>query len=158
MKMFTFGLLLLFMPGELLGLARHRAPSSSRRRKKPPSLHSTVCGQPRDTADAAPPPEPRAGRNITTHRRFKKSLRTTSATEPHPKLELLLPEGDMLLGLTTALSVDPSSAVLSPHPPPIAVQLTSVSSRSISVKGARARAGPVGRCYKKRCLFPGRKS
>lgn len=146
MKTFTFGLLLLFMPGALLGLARHRAPSRSRRRKKPPSLHSTVCCQPRDTADAAPPPEPRAGRNITAHRRVKKSLRSNCATEPHPKLELLLPEGDILLDLMTALSVDPSLfSVLSPHPPLIAVQLTSVSSRSISVS-ARARAGPAGRC------------
>lgn len=110
MKTFTFGLLLLFMPGALLGLARHRAPSRSRRRKKPPSLHSTVCSQPRDTADASPPPEPRAGGNITTHRRVKKSLRSNCATEPHPKLELLLPEGDMLLGLMTALSIDPSPA------------------------------------------------
>ncbi|KAL1272877.1 hypothetical protein QQF64_028739 [Cirrhinus molitorella] len=136
------------MPGALLGLARHRAPSRNSRRKKPPSLHSTVCGQPRDTADAAPPPEPRAGRNITAHRCVKKSLRSNCATEPHPKLELLLPEGDMLLGLMTALSVDPSLVlgIVPPHPPPmIAVQLSSVSPRSISVS-ARERAGPVGRC------------
>lgn len=117
MKTFTFGLLLLFMPGALLGLAKHRAPSRSRRRKKPLSLHSTVCCQPRDTADAAPPPEPRAGRNITAHRSVKKSLRLNCATEPHPKLELLLPEGDILLGfMMTALSVDPFLfSVLSPH-------------------------------------------
>lgn len=44
-------------PEGLLGLARQPAPFSSRSRKKPPSLHGTESGQPRDS-DGLREPEP----------------------------------------------------------------------------------------------------
>ena len=64
MYMLTLGcwlLLLMLLPEVELGLARHPAPSSSSRKKKPPSLHSTECGQARGSDGL---PEPRVQPNI----------------------------------------------------------------------------------------------
>lgn len=58
MYMLTLGLL---TPEGPLGFTRQPAPSSSSRKKKPPSLHSTEWGQPRDSGGV---PEPRINPSI----------------------------------------------------------------------------------------------
>lgn len=94
MYMLTLGLLLLLTPEGLLGLARQPAPSSSRRKKKPPSLHSTECGQPRDSGGV---PEPWINPNIAVSGRLASQLFSVFPSRQflsHPYLKLI-PRGDI---------------------------------------------------------------